>query len=79
MDLGRFTAAKVEANFIDTVDVYNNEIIASGRFRIITLLSRIVTQLDAQAEQLQRGLHEKCAAPLLRASELPSPAAQINV
>jgi hypothetical protein len=58
--------------------VYDNKIIASGRFRVITLLPWIVSELDSQAEQLQRDLYKKCATPLLRASEFPSPAAQIN-
>jgi len=78
MDLGHFMAAKVEANFVDTMDVYDNKIITTGSFRVITLLSRIVTQLNTQAKQLQRDSYKECAAPLLRASELPSPAAQIN-
>jgi hypothetical protein len=43
MDLGRFTTAKVKADFMDTMDVYDNKIITGSRFRIIACLSRVVT------------------------------------
>jgi hypothetical protein len=77
MDLGCFTAAKVEADFMDSVYIYDDEIIASSRLRVITLLPWIVSELDAQAKQLERDTHKKCATPLLRADEFPS-LARIN-
>lgn len=66
--LGELTVTIIQPNFMNTVDVDDDEIIASGCLWVGAWFADTMAQLDAKPDSLQGSGLEKNTVPLLKSS-----------